>query len=115
MTPRSRRVDHRETIHLLNQRYYREWHRAERLERELARVRGRWGGALFAWLLHLKRKLVPLKPHALEGGLPACPTIEEAAGPVSGRVSVIIPFRDRLDLLRSCLGSLRRTCRGDVE
>src|SRR5262245_57171200 len=112
---RRRSIDHAETIHLLNQRYYQQWHRAERLERELARVRGRWVGPLLGWLLYLKRRLLPASPSALDAGLPPCPTIEEAPGPVTGRVSIIIPFRDRLSLLRACLISLARTRPGDVE
>jgi GT2 family glycosyltransferase len=103
------RVDLRETIHLLNQRYYQQWHRAERLERELARVRGRWWGPLVGWALYLKRKLVPTRPHPLEASLPAGETIEGTPGPAGGRVSVVIPLRDRVDLLRACLRSLRRT------
>jgi O-antigen biosynthesis protein len=81
----------------------------------LARVRARWYGPLLGWMLFLKRKLVPLKPHPLEASLPACETIEAPAGPVTGRVSVIIPLRDRVDLLRGCLRSLRRTGRDDIE
>jgi GT2 family glycosyltransferase len=33
--------------------------------------------------------------------------VDEIGGPVHGRVSIIIPFRDRYELLRNCLRSLR--------
>lgn len=111
----TRRVDPRETIHLINQRYYHQWRRAERLEHELARVRAGRLGTLLAWLLYLKRKLIPLKSHPLEASLQVCEAVEGKAYPAAGRVSVIIPFRDHPDLLRACLGSLRRTVRQNVE
>ncbi len=101
-------ADPRETIHLLNQRYYEQWHRAERLERELARVRHRWYGPVLSWLLLLKRQLIPLRRHPLETMLPMGEILPEPTQPVSGRVSVIIPLRDHVELLRPCLKSLRR-------
>jgi GT2 family glycosyltransferase len=109
------RDDYRELIHALHRRYYHEWRRAEYLERELARVRGRWGGALFAWLLYLKRWLRPADTTMETYSPEPCPTLEEDPGPVSGRVSIIIPFKDRLELLRGCLRSLRDSTYRDFE
>ncbi len=44
-----------------------------------------------------------------------CPTLEEDPDPVSGRISIIIPFKDRLELLRGCLRSLRESTYRDFE
>lgn len=110
-----RPVEARQMLHQLNQRYYREWHRAERLERELARVRGRILGPLFAWLLHLKRRWIPLPKHPSETMLPTGRILEEPSDPARGNLSVIIPFRDGVELLRVCMRSLRRTTRDGVE
>lgn len=110
--PQRRRPDHRELIHELNQRYYREWLRAERLQRELARAR--WLGPLAPCLRWLKRSLFPVE-RASCTSLPDCPTLDDAPAGAAGRVSIIIPFRDQLNLLRSCLRSLRRTACPDVE
>jgi GT2 family glycosyltransferase len=116
---RPREVDHyRELIHTLHQRYYREWLRAEQLERELQRVRGRWLGPILAWLLSLKRWLRPLRnsssPTAPVRSAP-CPIVIENSDPVCGRVSIVIPFKDRVELLRDCLRSLRRSTWRDFE
>ncbi|MFO0879120.1 MAG: glycosyltransferase family 2 protein [Gemmataceae bacterium] len=117
-TQRSRRprpIDQREMLHQLNQRYYQQWHRAERLERELARVRGRLLGPLFAWLLALKRRFIPLPQHAAETTLPTGTPLAEPTQTPAGTLSIIIPFKDNVDLLRACLRSLRRTTRDGVE
>jgi GT2 family glycosyltransferase len=110
-----RRHPYRHLIHELNQRYYREWRRAERLERELALVRGRWLGPPLAWLRALKRRLLPGREAPAPAPAPGVPAVEEDGGADCGRVSVIIPFKDRPELLRTCLRSLRRTCPGGTE
>lgn len=118
---RTRKNRHRELIHLLNQRYHEQWERAERLEKELAEARGGWLGSLVAWLRCLKRLFRPVRytgrPGSRPGELRDVPfeRVEEYPGPVTGRVSIIIPFKDQLDLLRGCLRSLRRTAYRDVE
>jgi GT2 family glycosyltransferase len=99
-----------ELVHLLNQRYHEEWLRAEKLQDELNDIRGSrlWGAV--SWLRKLKKKLFPVPPvphpkltaRAVPYQLP--PGILKARG----RVSIIIPFRDRLELLRNCLRSLSR-------
>jgi O-antigen biosynthesis protein len=63
---------------------------------------------LIAWFRRAKRALLP--PPAEPAYLPwtsALPGWTEAAGRPSGRVSIIIPFRDRVELLQNCLRSLR--------
>jgi GT2 family glycosyltransferase len=117
---RARGNRYRELIHQLNQRYHEQWERAERLQKELARARGSWLGSLVAWLRHLKRRLRPIRytgrPGSQPGELRTVPwkCVEEVE-PISGRVSIIIPFKDRLELLRGCLRGIRRSTYHDVE
>jgi GT2 family glycosyltransferase len=111
--PRRSRIDHRALLHQLNQRYYREWLRAERLERDLLRIRGRWFGPLIACACAVKRWFFPVRDETFS--FSACPSIDESTDPPGGKVSILIPFKDRLELLRTCLRSLRRTGYTDVE
>jgi GT2 family glycosyltransferase len=112
---RSRTNQYRQLIHLLNQRYHEQWERAEGLEIQLARVQNRWWGPLYLWLRACKRWLRPARytgrPASTPGELASVPCrfLDEVAGRVSGLVSIIIPFKDRLELLRGCLRSLRRS------
>src|SRR4051794_14396270 len=94
--PSRRRGNYRELIHLLNRRYHLEWERAERLEVELARAR-RWGlWPAFALLRRLRRWLCPLATDLTGGVLPwPYQPLVEAAGRSYGRVSIVIPFKDR--------------------
>src|SRR5947209_2898697 len=110
------RCNHRELIHDLHQRYHREWERAERLERELARVRGSWFGKVWAWGLYLKRCLRPGRPTP-PSGCPARPELmlQEDSGPLAGRVSIIVPFKDRLELVLGLLRSFRHSSYRDFE
>jgi GT2 family glycosyltransferase len=116
--PARRRSGHnrdRELIHLLNQRYRREWERAEALAAELDAVRGSGLWRAVAWLRRLKRRLLPPPPPPAY--LPwddTCPEWDASARP-SGRVSIIIPFRDRAELLQNCLRSLRGSSYRDYE
>jgi GT2 family glycosyltransferase len=116
-----KRPRYRDLIHLLNQRYHEQWERAERLEKEVAELRGRPLGPLLSWLRYFKRWLRPVRYAGRPGSRPGelrgltCQRLPEEAGPVSGRVSIIIPFRDRLELLRGCLRSLRRSTYRDFE
>jgi GT2 family glycosyltransferase len=103
-----RRDDCRELIHHLNQCYRREWARAEQLRGELERLRGWTLWPLVAWARRLKRWLRP--PVADPPFLMRAARYEGPAGtkaPDSARVSIVIPFKDRLELLRNCLRSLR--------
>ena len=96
---------YREVIHLLNQRYRREFDRAERLRAELADIHASRAWRFFAWLRRVKRRLWAQRPPAAapSAGTP----LAVAAVRPAGRVSIIIPFRDRVELLRGCLASLR--------
>src|SRR5207302_9033711 len=90
-----------------NQRYRQEFDRAERLRAELADIHGSRAWRLLTWLRRFKRFFHP-------GPASAAP-LAPATSPLSAsihtprpdrRVSIIIPFRDRVELLRRCLGSL---------
>ncbi len=107
--PRRRSRDsHRELIHLLNQRYHQAWQRAEHLEVELARAR-RWGlWPAFQLVRRMTHWLMTPPPDLTAGLLPwPFQPLHETPGRPFGRVSIIIPFKDRLELLRNCLASLR--------
>jgi GT2 family glycosyltransferase len=111
-----RRNPYRDLIHLLNQRYRREWERAEALTAELAAVRGSGFWRAVACLRRLKARLLP--PPAVPDYLPwddSCPGWIVASDPPTGRVSIIVPFRDRVELLRNCLHSLRASTYRDYE
>lgn len=112
---RRRLASYRRTIHQLNQRYHREWLRAEWLERELARVRGRWFGPLVATLKWLKRSLLPARADHDAYHPVGCPTLAEPTGAVAGKVSIVIPFKDKPELLRGVLRSIRRSSHADHE
>jgi GT2 family glycosyltransferase len=96
--------EYRELIHRLNQRYRQEFIRAERLQAELNRL-----GWLYRLFLHCKRWLPSSRDAALRPGTPPFTVLDLPALPPTGQVSIIIPFRDRLDLLRPCLRSLYRS------
>jgi GT2 family glycosyltransferase len=107
------RHPYRHLIHLLNQRYREEFIRAERLEADLAVLQAFRATWLFRLLRALKRWLRPTAPPR-----PDC----EAVVPLrlepmrpAGRVSLIIPFRDRPELLRDCLRGLRLGTYHDYE
>jgi GT2 family glycosyltransferase len=100
----SRPADYRALIHLLNERYRREFVRAERLEALLAPVRAL--GMLWALRALGRLRRWWARPGRLVGesdwaALPLLPVEPR------GRVSIIIPFRDRKELLDDCLASLR--------
>ncbi|AWM36543.1 N-acetylglucosaminyl-diphospho-decaprenol L-rhamnosyltransferase [Gemmata obscuriglobus] len=97
-------------IHLLNQRYHAEWQRAELLQNELT---GRENSKVARAAEFVRRFVRRFVPH------PAVvpKVVTELAVPYTGgaravpdaTVSIIIPFRDRPELLRNCLRSLRRS------
>lgn len=100
----------RALIQLLNQRYHREFLRAERLAADLAlvqRFRATWLCRAYCWLR------AKLHRSDIQTGnttpLPMTPV------EIRGRVSIIIPFRDRFELLRDCLASLRLSTYRDFE
>jgi GT2 family glycosyltransferase len=89
--------------------WWREFERAERLRLELKRIKESRLYRLCCWL----RGLWPAGGQtAPETAPPPGPHRGEPvtlAAPATGCVSVIIPFKDRVDLLHNCLTSLRRT------
>ncbi len=100
--------DYRHLIHHLNQRYRQEWARAEQLQGELERLRGWMLWPLAAWLRRVKRWLRPPAgdpPFVMRAVRYEAPAEAVPTGP--GRVSLIIPFKDRPELLKNCLRSLR--------
>jgi GT2 family glycosyltransferase len=108
--------DYHAVIHTLHKRYHHEWERAERLQLALDSIRGRWTGPLHAWLLSLKHWLRPGRyPIRYELAPWTSRILSDDAGPVSGRVSIVIPFKDRVELLRGCLRNLRRSTYRDFE
>src|SRR5439155_10947487 len=88
---RLRTLDGRRLIHDLNQRYRREWNRAERLQAELNAIHGSRGWRLLALWQKLKAfwrrtKTPPVpSPFRFQPIAPAWPS-------ASGTVSIIIPF-----------------------
>src|SRR5207244_1308549 len=73
---------------------------------------------LFTWLRRLRRWLRPIarksrdlaKSGALAAPFETGPgTGSEFSLPPSARISILIPFKDQLGLLRNCLHSLRRS------
>jgi GT2 family glycosyltransferase len=96
-------------IHRLNQRYHAEWVRAELLRNELDGLRQSRLGRLVAWYHRLKGRLGARNRDSLlsltERAAPYLPAAKLPAP--SGRVSIIIPFKDRPELLANCLRSLR--------
>jgi GT2 family glycosyltransferase len=104
----------RELIHALNQRCRTEFDRAERLQAELDDIKGSRAWIIFRWLRSVRRLLGSI---ASAGGASqagperaarlAAPTEGNLSRPLP-KVSILIPFRDQLGLLRNCLRSLRR-------
>lgn len=112
---RSRRNRYRKLIHLLNQRYHQQWERAEALELQLAEARSAWWGPALAWLRRVKRWLRPYRytgrPGSKPGELVSVPfqKVTEAQSVGTACVSIIIPFKNRHELLRDCLRSLHKS------
>jgi O-antigen biosynthesis protein len=105
------RNPYREVIHLLGQRYHEEWLRAQSLQDELDNMRGSRLWQAVSWLRTIKQRFWPI-PVAHEPKMVARAVPYESpqgAGKPRGRVSIVIPFRDQLELLRACLHSLSVT------
>jgi GT2 family glycosyltransferase len=104
--------------HELNQRYKQQWDRAERLQDELDAIKKSRAYRLLCWwrgIARLWRKAS--RPAPDSGPLSAFPmeNLEHCQGPGVGSVSILIPFKDRVELLRNCLRSLRRGSYPSVE
>jgi GT2 family glycosyltransferase len=103
----------RDVIHALNQRYREQWDRAERLQAELDDIQGSRAWTVFRWLRGLRRLWRPARPWPKN--MANAPSMEAAASMTvptlvapTAKVSILIPFKDQLGLLRNCLHSLRR-------
>ena len=105
-------TDFREALHTLNRRYQEAWDRAERLQDELDHIKKSRAYRLLSCgrLPCLLLGAVSSAPGRETLAPPAFPTenLEATQVPTKGTVSILIPFKDRLDLLRNCLRSLRR-------
>jgi GT2 family glycosyltransferase len=97
-------------IHELNRRYRQEWDRAERLRAELADIHASRAWRVFAWLRRVKKRLWNVF-HPASPAVQSDPgaTVADVPGRPHGQVSIVIPFKDRPELLRGCLRSLRRS------
>jgi GT2 family glycosyltransferase len=106
---RTRRNPYGDLIHLLNQRYHEEWVRAEALQYKLDRLK-RWKLLpILEWLGRLGKRIRSLvsrrpAPEPIERAMPYRATPHTAAQ--AGLVSIVIPFKDRPELLRNCMRSL---------
>lgn len=103
-------------LHLLNRRYHDEFVRAELLENDLSGITSSRVIRIAERLRWLVRKFVPhpssIKPHMLAEAV----QYRGQSLPVpDARVSIVIPFRDRPELLRNCLRSLRLSTFRNVE
>jgi O-antigen biosynthesis protein len=126
------RERYRALIHTLNERYREAWDRAQSLEAELADIRGSRLWRLFDTLRRIKLRLRRWVCRETSASAAHEPDPRARAGPVevpvrarrserlngslaraSGwchdSVSIIIPFRDRAELLQGCLRSLTRS------
>ena len=105
----SRAAAYRGLIHELNMRYHREWQRAELLGRPLTLRRAVADSRLGGWLRRVKGWLRPFAEAPLaERWHPYQSAASVTASPAA-RVGIVIPFKDRVELLRDCLRSLRAT------
>ncbi|MBN9122102.1 MAG: glycosyltransferase family 2 protein [Planctomycetes bacterium] len=105
---RRRRNPYAGLLHLLNRRYHDEFVRAELLQNDLTGLRGSRIARAAEWVRVQLRRVFPhpgaVKPHVIGK---AEPYFGPALPVPDARVSIIIPFRDRPELLRNCLRSLR--------
>ena len=106
---RRRRNPYTELLHLLNQRYHAEFVRAELLQNDLTGLQGSKFARVAEWLRVQTRRLFPhpaaVKKYITEYAAPY--TGPKFQVPADARVSIVIPFRDRPELLRNCLRSVR--------
>lgn len=112
-------------IHQLNQRYRVEFDRAEQMQAELRTIQG---SRLWPWFVRIRnlarwfrRSSSTPAPHSpITSGDPGSHSWSKVFQPQVTRqltphdVSIIIPFRDQVDLLESCVVPLYRTV-PDVE
>lgn len=114
-------ADCRDLIHALNQRCREQFDRAERLQAELNDIKGSRAWHVFRWLRSLRRMFQGAdgggKPQGERGPMtkplseldaPLTNPADDALRLPAAKVSIIIPFKDNLGLLRNCLRSMRR-------
>jgi GT2 family glycosyltransferase len=102
---------YRETLHELNQRYKQAWDRAERLQDELNDIKQSRAYRLLSWWRRLGSVWRKTAKPQWDQQSDTAPVeyLDDVRTPPVGSVTIVIPFRDRLDLLRNCLRSLRRS------
>jgi O-antigen biosynthesis protein len=115
--------DCQELIQTLQRRYRDEWSRAEALRAELDHIRRSRLWPLFAWLRRVRatigRAFLPDLAHRAkthgesQAGKPDL--LDDCHCPPAGQVSIIIPFKDRLGLLRNCMHGIWRSRYRDFE
>src|SRR5262249_40438923 len=98
-----------ELIRVLNHRWWCERERAEWLELELRRLKESRTFRLCAWLRWWLRWGRPVSPETVPPAAHRGQPISLTAPPAAGRISIVIPFKDRVELLHNCLRSLRRS------
>lgn len=101
-------------IHALNQRCRAEFDRAETLQAELDDIKGSRAWIIFRWLRYLRR-LLSWSTAVHRANQAGCDSdvrltalTERGLSLPLPKVSILIPFKDQLGLLRNCLRSLRR-------
>jgi GT2 family glycosyltransferase len=114
--------DCQELIQALQRRYREQWSRAEALQAELEHLRGSRLWPVFAWLRRIRTAVArAFQPDRVRGESRAgkldlrCEILDDCLAPPAGRVSIIIPFKDQLGLLRNCLHSIWRSSYRDFE
>ncbi|MBY0456419.1 MAG: glycosyltransferase family 2 protein [Gemmataceae bacterium] len=103
-------------IHLLNRRYHEQWQRAELLQNDVNNLTNSKFARAAEWLRRLCRWLIPHPAERPKFFLEQAEVYRAQEYPVpDARVSVVIPFRDRHELLANCLRSLKRSTFPSVE
>ncbi len=116
MDDRSFAAEHQLALHELQQRYKREWDRAERLQDELDAIKNSRAYRIFTWWQHLLSKWRgSRRPVTFPSPTFIPENLESLSAVTTGRVSILIPFKDRLDLLKPCVRSIRRSSYRDRE
>jgi GT2 family glycosyltransferase len=106
----------RQLIHQLNQRYRSEFDRAEYLRAELEDIKCSRAWRLCSWLRRWNRRIrSPLAPAAPAVAVSEVKVLTDVPATGAGRVSVVIPFKDQMELLVACLASLARSDPGPDE
>ncbi len=123
---------YRRLIHSLNQRYRQEFDRAEGLRAELADIQSSRAWRVVAWmrsswsvvrgrLSTIGHRLSAIG-YRLSAGFGRAPLtasrrqpIADSRKPLRDRISIVIPFRDQLELLKDCLRSVQCSTHGKYE